>query len=99
TSVSRDWSSDVCSSDLDHLYDGPAGAVPESFQVLGYSRIGPVPVSALLWAGVAVAAWFLLSRTRLGYRIYAVGGNEEVARLSGVDRKSVVEAGGGRPRV
>ncbi|MFG1948693.1 ABC transporter permease [Nonomuraea sp. NPDC048826] len=75
---------------VDHLYDGPAGAVSESFQVLGYSRIGPVPVSALLWAGVAVAAWFLLSRTRLGYRIYAVGGNEEVARLSGIRTGRVI---------
>ena len=75
---------------VDHLYDGPAGAVPESFQVLGYSRIGPVPVSALLWAGVAVAAWFLLSRTRLGYRIHAVGGNEEVARLSGIRTGRVI---------
>ncbi|MGR6918540.1 ABC transporter permease [[Actinomadura] parvosata] len=69
---------------VDHLYDGPAGKVPESFQLLGYSRAGPFPVSAMLWAGVAVAAWFLLSRTRLGHHIYAVGGDEEVARLSGI---------------
>ncbi|MEV4582749.1 ABC transporter permease [Nonomuraea jabiensis] len=75
---------------VDHLYDGPAGKVPESFQLLGYSRIGPIPVSALLWAGVAVVAWFLLSRTRLGYRIYAVGGNEEVARLSGIRTSRVI---------
>ncbi|TMR08431.1 hypothetical protein ETD86_47870, partial [Nonomuraea turkmeniaca] len=33
---------------------GPAGKVPESFQLLGYSRIGPNPVSARLGAGVAV---------------------------------------------
>jgi ribose transport system permease protein len=75
---------------VDHLYDGPAGRVPESFQLLGYSRVGPVPVSAMLWAGVAVVAWFLLSRTRLGYRIYAVGGNEEVARLSGIRTARVI---------
>ncbi|AQZ62316.1 Ribose ABC transport system, permease protein RbsC (TC 3.A.1.2.1) [[Actinomadura] parvosata subsp. kistnae] len=75
---------------VDHLYDGPAGKVPESFQLLGYSRIGPIPVSALLWAGVAVVAWFLLSRTRLGYRVYAVGGNEEVARLSGIRTSRVI---------
>ncbi|MEV1001709.1 ABC transporter permease [Nonomuraea sp. NPDC050202] len=75
---------------VDHLYDGPAGKVPESFQLLGYSRVGPIPVSALLWAGVAVAAWFLLSRTRLGYRIYAVGGDEEVARLSGIRTARVI---------
>ncbi|MET7335644.1 ABC transporter permease [Nonomuraea sp. NPDC005650] len=75
---------------VDHLYDGPAGKVPESFQILGYSRIGPIPISALLWASVALVAWFLLSRTRLGYRIYAVGGNEEVARLSGIRTGRVI---------
>ncbi|MEU0483794.1 ABC transporter permease [Streptosporangium sp. NPDC006013] len=75
---------------LDHLYDGPAGKVPESFQHLGYDRIGPIPVSAMLWAAVAVAAWFLLRRTTLGYRIYAVGGDQEVARLSGVRTDRIV---------
>ncbi|MBO4272087.1 ABC transporter permease [Microbispora triticiradicis] len=75
---------------LDARYDGPAGSVPESFQHLGYDRIGPLPVSALLWAAVAAGAWLLLSRTRLGYRIYAVGGDAEVARLSGVRTERVV---------
>ncbi|GIH67440.1 ABC transporter permease [Microbispora siamensis] len=77
---------------LDERYDGPAGSVPESFQHLGYDRIGPIPVSALLWAAVAASAWLLLSRTRLGYRIYAVGGDAEVARLSGVRTERVVIA-------
>ncbi|MEU4833838.1 ABC transporter permease [Streptosporangium sp. NPDC023615] len=75
---------------LDHRYDGPAGSVPESFRHLGYDRIGPLPVSALLWAAVAVCAWLLLSRTRLGYRIHAVGGDAEVARLSGIRTGRVV---------
>ena len=75
---------------LDERYDGPAGSVPESFQHLGYDRIGPVAASALLWAAVAAGAWLLLRRTRLGYRIYAVGGDAEVARLSGVRTERVV---------
>ncbi|WP_214323498.1 ABC transporter permease [Nonomuraea sediminis] len=75
---------------MDHLYDGPAGKVPESFQLLGYSRIGPIPISAMLWAGVALAVWFLLARTRYGYRVYAVGGDVDVARLSGVRTDRVV---------
>ncbi len=77
---------------LDHLYDGPAGRVPVEFQQLGYARIGPIPVAAILWAAVAVAVWFLLRRTRLGNRIYAVGGDVEVARLSGVRTDRVVIA-------
>ncbi|WP_443334459.1 ABC transporter permease [Streptomyces sp. ZAF1911] len=75
---------------LESRYDGPAGHVPESFQRIGYDRIGPVPVSALLWIAIAVAAWFLLSRTTLGYRIFAVGGDPEVARLSGVRTDRVI---------
>ncbi|MFI6316706.1 ABC transporter permease [Nonomuraea sp. NPDC050556] len=75
---------------LDYRYDGPAGQVPASFQHLGYDRIGPVPISALLWAAIAVAAWFLLRRTTIGYRIFAVGGDPEVARLSGVRTDRVV---------
>ena len=41
---------------------------------------------------MAVAAWFLLRRTRLGYHMYAVGGDEEVARLSGVRTGRVIVA-------
>ncbi|MFJ7243428.1 ABC transporter permease [Kitasatospora sp. NPDC098652] len=77
---------------LESRYAGPAGSVPESFQHLGYDRIGPVPVSALLWLAIAAAAWFLLRRTTLGYRIHAVGGDPEVARLSGVRTERVVVA-------
>jgi ribose transport system permease protein len=75
---------------LGDLYDGPAGQVPESFQHLGYDRLGPVPVSALLWAAVALVAWFLLRRTKYGYRVYAVGGDAEVARLSGIRTDRVI---------
>lgn len=77
---------------LEYRYDGPAGRVPESFQHLGYDRVGPVPVAALLWLAIAAAAWFLLRRTSLGYRIYAVGGGPEVARLSGVRTNRVIVA-------
>ncbi|MFD4577130.1 ABC transporter permease [Streptomyces sp. NPDC058417] len=69
---------------LENRWDGPAGSVPTSFQRLGYDRVGPVPVSALLWLAIAAAAWFLLRRTPLGHHIHAVGGSPEVARLSGV---------------
>ncbi|MFE9751530.1 ABC transporter permease [Saccharothrix saharensis] len=69
---------------LEHNYTGPAGSVPRSFQHLGYDRIGPVPVAALLMLLVAAGAWWYLRRTRGGYHMYAVGGDVEVARLSGV---------------
>ncbi|GAB2602899.1 ribose ABC transporter permease RbsC [Streptomyces capparidis] len=70
---------------LDNGYDGPAGkTAPALVQGLGYQRIGPVPLSFLLLLAVAAAAWFLLARTRFGHHLIAVGGDPEVARLSGV---------------
>lgn len=41
-------------------------------------------VPCLIWFLVAVALWILLSRTVVGRHIYAMGGNEEAARLSGI---------------
>lgn len=69
---------------LEQGYAGPAGSVPKSFQHLGYDRIGPVPVSVLLMLAVAAAGWVILNRTRYGHHVVAVGGDLEVARLSGV---------------
>ena len=69
---------------LESRYEGPAGSVPVLFQRLGYDRIGPVPVSVLLMLAVAGAAALFLQRTRAGHHVYAVGGNLEVARVSGV---------------
>jgi ribose transport system permease protein len=69
---------------IESRWDGPAGAVPEAFQDLGYTRYGPIPQSVILLAIVVAGAWFLLRFTRFGHRVYAVGGDEEVSRLSGV---------------
>lgn len=60
------------------------GAVPASFQTLGYGEIGPIPVSILMLLGVALIGGFILQRTRYGAHLYGVGGSEEVARLSGL---------------
>jgi ribose transport system permease protein len=38
----------------------------------------------LLLAAVTAAAWFLMHRTKFGYHLYAVGGNAESARVSGI---------------
>ena len=69
---------------LEWRYTGPAGSTTQDFRRLGYERIGPVPVSFLFLLGVAAAAWYFLTRTRSGYHLYAVGGDRDVARVSGV---------------
>lgn len=60
------------------------GSVPKSFEYFGYGMVGPVPVSIIILLLIVLLGWFLLSRTQFGAHLYGVGGNIEVARLSGV---------------
>jgi len=55
------------------------------FLILGQDEVFGIPISFLVLLGVAVVISVTLSYTPLGYRIYAVGGNIEAARLSGVN--------------
>ncbi len=47
-------------------------------------RIAGIPVGAIILAVIAVIAGFLLTRTTFGWHIFAIGGNEKAAKLSGV---------------
>jgi ribose transport system permease protein len=70
---------------IQNQWNGPAGNVATSFsQNLGYTRFGLIPMSFFLLAAVVVVIFFLLRSTRFGYRIYAVGGSEDVSKLSGL---------------
>jgi D-xylose transport system permease protein len=53
------------------------------------SRQG-IPYLVVLVAVCAAAAEILMRRTRFGARLYAIGGNPEAARLSGIDLKRVI---------
>ena len=56
----------------------------ERFSVLGRGYFLDAKIPMYLFFGFAVLVWFLLSRTTFGRYVYAIGGNEEAARLSGV---------------
>ena len=71
-------------------YAGPVTGVPDGFQRLGFESVGPVPVSVVLLLAVVAGAWLLLRYSRFGNRLYAVGGDEEVAKLSGVRTHRVI---------
>jgi ribose transport system permease protein len=69
---------------MDDRYNGPAGSIPDTFEDLGYRRFGVIPLSVILLLLVIAVVYLLLRYTRFGFRLYAVGGDEEVSRLSGV---------------
>jgi len=55
-----------------------------AFASLGRGSVGAVKYTTIIWFIVAVVATVMLTRSALGRYIYAVGGNAEAARLSGV---------------
>lgn len=61
--------------------------LPDSFQLLGQGQIGVVPIPVIAIAVVAVIGHFVLTRTKLGRYAYAIGSNQEAARLSGIPVK------------
>jgi ribose transport system permease protein len=62
---------------------------PEPFLFIGGGYIGFFPVAGLIFIGVTVLIGAVLRFTTFGEYIYAVGSNEEAARLSGVPVKLV----------
>jgi ribose/xylose/arabinose/galactoside ABC-type transport system permease subunit len=64
--------------------------LPDDWSALGTSSWGGVPVPVVIAAVVALFFGWLLGRTVFGRHVYAIGGNEETARLSGVNVKRVL---------
>jgi ribose transport system permease protein len=58
--------------------------VPDAFTLLGQGYVGPVPVPVVIMIVMTVIFTVLMRRTRFGRHVYATGGNEHAARLSGV---------------
>lgn len=55
-----------------------------SFDFIGNGSVFGIPWLIIIALAVVLISWFILKRTVLGVHIYAVGGNENAARLSGI---------------
>jgi ribose transport system permease protein len=64
-------------------------ATPDSFSLLGQGYAGPVPVPVVILVVLMAVFSLIMLRTRFGRHIYATGGNEQAARLSGVKTQRV----------
>lgn len=68
----------------------PISGFATSIQFLGSRSIGPIPASVIL-VGIVYAIMFIfMTRTSTGRHIYAVGGNVEASRLSGINVHNVL---------
>jgi ribose/xylose/arabinose/galactoside ABC-type transport system permease subunit len=58
--------------------------IPDSVSTLGADSVVGVPLIVGVAAACALIGWFILNRTKLGRSAYAIGGNREAARVSGI---------------
>ena len=67
----------------------PIGGIAGAYAWIGAGFIGPIPVPVLIMVAVFAIGAFALRYTPYGREVYAVGGNEEAARLSGISIRRV----------
>lgn len=64
---------------------------PKSFRwVFGNGKIGLIPMPAIIAGIVVLVAYFILHHTKFGRYVYAIGGNYEAAKLSGIKVKKTL---------
>jgi len=74
-----------------------AGGVVVSFLFTGrdfftFDRAKGVPIIMFIFASVALLTAFILNRTRFGRYVYAIGGNPEAARRTGINVQRMTRA-------
>lgn len=74
---------------LEIMYQ-PGGLVTRGFRTLARGTIGPLPYSVFLLLFLYLVGTYILKRTPYGLSVYAVGGNELSAHLSGIRTKRIV---------
>ncbi len=64
----------------------PIGGLRDDFTYLGTGKIyGFIPIIVLIALVVCIFVWFLQNKTVFGKNVYAIGGNREAAKVSGIN--------------
>lgn len=77
---------------INYLVTGgyPVSGLPKGMSILGQGYLGFLPVSVVIMILVVAAGAFVLQKTCFGRYLYAIGNNEEAARLSAVNTKKML---------
>ncbi len=62
----------------------PIYGFDERFKIIGQGYLGPIPVPVIIMIACFAIGSFILNKTYFGRYFYAVGGNEEASKLSGI---------------
>lgn len=67
----------------------PISGLGDNISFIGNNSLAGIPIPILLILIVLLVAWYTLSQTRFGRYVYALGGNEDSARLSGINTNKI----------
>ena len=67
----------------------PISKLPEAFLKIGNGKLGFMPIPVIITIIIAIIAVYALSQTRFGRYLYALGGNEDASRLSGINTDKI----------
>jgi inositol transport system permease protein len=67
----------------------PVTGLDQSFAFVGQGYIGVIPVPIVITLAVLIVYWTIMNRMRFGRYVYAVGGNADAARASGINPRTI----------
>lgn len=65
----------------------PVSKLGEPFSYIGVKYLGPVPINVIIMLVLFIIFYYMMEHTGFGRHLYAIGGNKEAARLSGINTK------------
>lgn len=79
---------------LTYLYTEakPIYGLPDNFDIIGTGYVGPIPIPVILMLVVFAVFSVVLKKTKIGRYALSIGGNAEVARLSGINIKKYMRS-------
>lgn len=74
-----------------YVYTGgmPVRTLDPDFNIIGSGYLGPIPFPVIYTVIVFIGMVLLLNKTQFGRHVYAVGGNRDAARFSGINIKKI----------
>ncbi len=63
----------------------PVSNLPSSYRAFGSGYLGPIPILIIVFVVFFIISAVLLTQTRFGKKVYAVGGNDNAARAAGIN--------------
>lgn len=75
----------ICRAGAKMFTQRPISNLDEDFRFFGSGKVAGIPVIILVFILMFIIAAFLLTQTRFGKNVYAIGGNDQAARVAGIN--------------